>query len=134
MKMLTHNSPKFFIVDDDPFSRMLYRQHLLNLGYKDNLLFENGKDCINKLNLQPDIVMLDYDMEPFNGLDVLQMIKKFNPNIQLFFISGVKDSKIESEARKHGAIEYIIKGDRDLEMISKTITGILQERAYKETK
>lgn len=30
---------KVFIVDDDPFCRMMYYQHLLNLGYKNLELF-----------------------------------------------------------------------------------------------
>ena len=67
---------KFFIVDDDPFSRMLYNQHLLNMGYKNNVLLDNGIDCINKLELEPDIIFLDYDMQPINGLEVLKKVKE----------------------------------------------------------
>jgi len=121
------NKLKFFIVDDDHFSRMLYRQHLQNLGYKNNLLFDNGFDCIKKLDLSPDVIFLDYDMQPLNGLDVLQIIKQHNPDIHLLIISGNEDKTIEDEARKHGAVEFIRKGDQDLEMISHTL-----ERIYRQ--
>jgi len=122
--MQTLKNLKFFIVDDDPFSRMLYRQHLLNLGYKNNLLFENGRDCISKLDMQPDLVILDYDMLPDNGIEVLRMIKKYNPNIPLLVISAVNDKRVAMDAIKYGAIDYVIKGERDLEMISKAINNI----------
>jgi len=105
---------------------MLYRQHLLNLGYKDNILFENGDACIDKLNLNPDIVLLDYDMKPYNGLQVLQIIKKYNPNIQLILISSINDSKLASDAIRYGAVNYIIKGDQDIEMITNGINEILK--------
>jgi PleD family two-component response regulator len=123
---------RFFIVDDDPFSRMLYRQHLLNLGYKNNILFENGNECIDKLNLEPDIVLLDYDMKPFNGLQVLQIIKKYNPNIQLILISSIKDSQVASDAIRYGAVDYIVKGEQDIESITSGINRILKIIRYSE--
>lgn len=122
--MRNSKNMKFFIVDDDPFSRMLYRQHLMNLGYKNNILFDNGRDCIDKIGLQPDLVLLDYDMPQYNGVEVIKKIKKINPNIQLVIISGINNSDIVTEAMKHGAIDFIIKGEKDLEMISNVINII----------
>jgi polysaccharide export outer membrane protein len=125
--MENQNKLKFFIVDDDHFSRMLYRQHLMNLGYKNNVLFDNGYDCIKKLDLSPDVIFLDYDMQPLNGLDVLQIIRQYNPNIRLLIISGNESKEIENDAKKFGAYEYIKKGDRDLEMISRVLSRIGKE-------
>jgi CheY-like chemotaxis protein len=115
---------KFFIVDDDPFSRMLYRQHLINLGYKNSSLFDNGSDCIDKIGLEPDLVLLDYDMPVCNGVEVIKRIKRINPHIHLVIVSGVNDVEVALEAKKHGAIDYIIKGESDLEMISNVISII----------
>jgi len=119
---------KFFIVDDDPFYRMLYRQHLLNLGFKQNILFDNGQDCIDKIDLEPDVIFLDYDMKPVNGLEVLLKIKRCNPNIHLLLISGQKDLQVAVNALNYGASGYIIKGEHDLEMISSSISRIFKTR------
>jgi DNA-binding NtrC family response regulator len=119
---------KFFIVDDDPFSRMLYQQHLLNLGYRNNILFDNGEDCINRLNLQPDIIFIDYDMKPANGLDVIERVKKLNPDIYLLMISGQKDIQVAIDAVRSGAYDYIVKGEQDLEMISDVINKIVSAK------
>ncbi len=124
MKVEKLEKMKFFIVDDDHFSRMLYRQHLINLGFKNNILFDNGYDCIRKLDLSPDVIFLDYDMQPLNGLDVLQIVREHNPNIRLFIISSNSDKEIADEAIKQGALGYIKKGERDLEMISNAISSI----------
>lgn len=118
------NNLKFFIVDDDHFSRMLYRQHLLNMGYKNNLLFDNGFDCIKKLDLSPDVIFLDYDMQPLNGIDVLQIIKQHNPNIHLLIISGNADGRVAEQAKQLGAYAFIKKGEKDLEMISNALETI----------
>ena len=118
------NKLKFFIVDDDYFCRMLYQQHLTNLGYKDNLLFDNGYDCIKRLDLMPDVIFLDYDMKPFNGLEVLQIVKQYNPDIRLLIISGHNDAQIAIDAMKLGAYDFVKKGERDLEKISSIINTI----------
>jgi len=115
---------KVFIVDDDPFCRMMYHQHLLNLGFKENFLFSNGPDCINNLSEQPDIVFLDYDMKPYNGLETLKIIRQYNPGIYLLMLSAQKDIRVAINALKHGAYDYISKGNNDLEMISKVVNNI----------
>lgn len=114
-------------MDDDPFSRMLYQQHLQNLGYKNSMLFDNGIDCINKLDMQPDVIFLDYDMQPFNGLEILQTVKKQNPNIPILIISSEKDAKVAKDATLYGAECFIPKGERDLEMISKVLKKLLTD-------
>lgn len=124
---------KVFIVDDDPFCRMMYHQHLLNLGFKENFLFSNGPDCINNLSEQPDIVFLDYDMKPYNGLETLKLIKQYNPGIYLLMLSAQKDIRVAITALKHGAFDYISKGQDDLEMISKVVKNIASSKE-KETK
>jgi CheY-like chemotaxis protein len=116
---------KFFVVDDDSFSRMLYNQQLVNLGYKNSVLMDNGFDCISKLDLAPDIILLDYDMKPMNGLDVLRHVKAVNPNINILFISGNKEKEVITEAFKHGAFDYVFKGDHDLEMIRHAVNKIV---------
>ena len=123
--MGTASNLKFFIVDDDPFYRMLYNQHLLNLGFKNNVLIDNGEDCINRLYMAPDIIFLDYNIPPLNGLEILQRIKMSHPSIYLLLISGQKDIQVAVNALKYGAFDYIIKGDEDLHMISGVIKKIL---------
>ncbi len=128
--MQTPKLPKFFIVDDDPFCRMRYSQHLKNLGFKDNILFDNGLDCINKLNLQPDIIFLDYDMRPYNGLEVIEKINRLNPDIYLILISGQRDMQIAINALKSGAFDYVIKGEDDLDKISSSLQKMFSKTKH----
>ncbi len=61
--MANVRNPKFFIVDDDAHCRMRFHRHLVNLGYNNNILFDNGVDCLARLDMNPDVVFLDYDMK-----------------------------------------------------------------------
>src|SRR3954466_11841716 len=123
--MANIRNPKFFIVDDDAHCRMRFQRHLVNLGYHNNMLFDNGIDCLQQLDYQPDIIFLDYDMKPINGMEILQKIKQHNPNIHVLFISGLKDMNMAIKAIQNGAFDYIYKGDKDLDSISEILTKIL---------
>jgi len=127
--MTSEQNLKFFIVDDDPFYRMLYNQYLLNLGFRNNVLMDNGDDCLNRLHMEPDVIFLDYNMPPSNGLEILRKIKKTNPNIYILLISGQTDVQVAVSALKYGAEEYIVKGDEDLDMISGALNKILSTKA-----
>lgn len=123
-KMQNTNKMKTFIVDDDPFSRELYQQHLMNKGFNSITCFDNGQECINQLVEQPAIIFLDYNMSSLNGLDVLKKIKRFDPDIIIVLISAQEDMQVAVNALKFGAFDYIIKGENDLQSIDAVINKI----------
>jgi DNA-binding NtrC family response regulator len=100
---------RIFLVDDDPFCLNLYRQLLRNLGQTDVHLFSDSEDCVKNLPLQPDLVILDYQMDQVNGLETLKKITSLDPNSSVVFISGEEDISVAVNALKFGAIDYLTK-------------------------
>jgi DNA-binding NtrC family response regulator len=100
---------RIFLVDDDPFCLSLYSQFLKNLGQTDVHLFSDSVDCVNGLPLQPDLVILDYQLGQVNGLETLKKIKLVDPNALVVFISGEEDVSVAVNALKYGAIDYLTK-------------------------
>ncbi|MEZ0609097.1 response regulator [Fibrella sp. WM1] len=127
--MDSNESLSIFIVDDDLFCQNLYEQFIRNLGYNNITLFSDGQECLNHLTDQPDVIFLDYRMEPLDGLDVLRKIKRFNPDIYLVVISGQDDLQVAVDALKYGAFDYIIKGQNDFEKIELVLKKIRQVMA-----
>jgi polysaccharide export outer membrane protein len=124
MQAQLNKTDKLFIVDDDALTANLYAQHLKNLGYDDVQLFDNGQDCLNALIEEPTIILLDHQMENLSGMEVLQKVKRFDPNIYVVFISGQEDIATAVDALKYGAFDYIIKGQNDLNAIEKVLIKI----------
>lgn len=122
--MESKNGLSIFLVDDDSFCRVLYEQYLINLGYTQIRMFSDGQSCLNALTDQPDVIFLDYRMEPLDGLEVLRKIKRFNPDIYLVVISSQEDMQVAVNALKYGAFDYIIKGENDLERIATVLKKI----------
>ncbi len=136
-KMENIKNLKIFVVDDDPFCAEMYKEHLLSTGYANITSYNNGQDCINHLTEQPDIIFLDYNMAPLDGLEVLKKIKRFNPDIYLVVLSGQEDMQVAINALKYGAFDYIIKGESDLDMINvvlqkiKNVMEMLEKKSAK---
>jgi DNA-binding NtrC family response regulator len=100
-----------FVVDDDSFCRQLYEYNLKKLGIRDIYVFENGEECMNSIVLEPDLILLDHYMKPKSGLDVLQEIKEYNPDIFVVIISGQEEILLPLVAMESGAFDYIVKSD-----------------------
>ncbi|MEI6021605.1 MAG: response regulator [Bacteroidota bacterium] len=99
------------MVDDDLFSINLYRQVLENLGYTQVSTFQNASIALYNLEKKPSIIFLDHHMNDISGVEVLKKIKHFDPNIYVIMISGQEKIQIAFDAIKHGAFDYIVKGE-----------------------
>ncbi len=120
------NQFKFFIVDDDVFFANMYEQYLKNINYSDIVYFDNGTDCLNNLNLDPDIIFLDHNMDDMTGFEVLKKIKRYNPNIYVVMISGQENIKTAVDALKYGAFDYVIKDSNVCDKLTQIITNIIK--------
>ncbi|OQX82478.1 MAG: hypothetical protein B6D64_00050 [Bacteroidetes bacterium 4484_276] len=108
---------KIFVVDDDSMCRNAFKTYINKFGYEDVTRFINGNECLDKIHENPDIIFLDYEMgeENLSGYDVLKKIKRFNPNIYVVMLSGQKAIKSAVNTLKHGAFDYIQKGEPEEE-------------------
>jgi DNA-binding NtrC family response regulator len=101
---------KIFIVDDDPFHLMLVQQVLINNGFEDVFLFESGTACLENLEKNPDIIILDHNMDTLTGYEVLRKIKRHNPDIFVIMVSAQEEISTAVNSLKHGAFDYLQKG------------------------
>lgn len=124
--MKNENQLKIFVVDDDLFYLNILEQHIRNLGYNDVTKFNNGTICLDHINEQPDVIFLDYKMDDLSGYDVLKKIKRFDPNMYVVMLSGQLEIKPAIDSLKHGAFDYIQKGDHVGKKIMLVLERILE--------
>jgi DNA-binding NarL/FixJ family response regulator len=118
---------KVFVVDDSPMCRFLYKRHLMNLGFSNIYLFESGKQCLNNIHMLPDIILIDFDAQPLNGLEVLKEVKMHHPEIHMVMISSQQDINVVIEAIRFGVSGYIMKDENQLDMVSYATERILND-------
>ncbi len=59
----------------------------------------------------PDIILSDFSMPKFNGLDALSVAREICPDIPFIFVSGTIGEEKAINALKSGATDYILKHD-----------------------
>lgn len=115
---------KIFVVEDNEwYNRLLVHNLSLNPDYE-VVSFFNGKDCLNRLNENPDIITLDYRLPDMTGYDILLKVKKENEDIEVVLISEQDDIGVVVELLKHGAFDYIVKSNDIKERLLNTVSNI----------
>ena len=121
---MTDRPLKIFVVEDNEwYNRILVYTLTLNPEYEVKSFF-TGKDFLNSLDEEPDIVTLDYRLPDINGLDVLKRIRQENSEIQVILISEQGDIDTVVNLLKLGAYDYITKSEDIKDRLLNTIQNI----------
>ncbi len=107
--MKTHSDTIVFIVDDDIYWITTIIKILSGLGYYNIRVFDNSIDYLKRLNENPGIIFLDYQMDGINGMQVLQKIKSYNKHICVVCCSQNEELQVAINAIKWGAYNFILK-------------------------
>jgi DNA-binding NtrC family response regulator len=110
MKKLT----AFVVEDNIQYAEMIC--YVLNqTGLYQAYTFYSVDSCVQQLNTQPDLVVLDYHLntspDKKNGDSVLNHIQQEKLNTSVVLLSGQDKISIAVNALKDGVYDYIIKND-----------------------
>lgn len=104
-----------FVVDDDPMLAEMLKDHLEKNPMNTVRKFSTGEDCINHLGENPDVIVLDYQLnsvvpEAANGLEILEHIKGYNKDTCVIMLSSQDQYGKAAQTIIKGALEYVVKG------------------------
>ncbi len=118
---------QILIVDDSRTSRKILKEILVDAGYTIAGEALDGEDGYLKYKeLRPDLVTLDITMPKLDGIETLQLIKKFDENARVVMITAAGQKEKMIQAIKHGAAEFISKPYEDddvKEVIAKVLNS-----------
>jgi CheY-like chemotaxis protein len=99
-----------FLEDNDDDAELIKR-HLSKQGLKFAYrVVETRKDYIKAINeIKPTLILSDYSLPTFNGMQALEVRKDMVPNVPFVLITGSMNEDIAVECMKAGADDYVIK-------------------------
>ena len=98
-----------FVVDDEENVRRLL-EHWLKTKWGYTLrLFSTGEQCLEALDEEPDLIILDIMMPGIGGIETLKRIKERSPNMPVIMLSAQGRIETAVETLKLGAIDYFTK-------------------------
>ncbi len=105
---------KVLMVDDEEQFRETTKKLLKRRGFE-TLLAGSGEEAIDKLEENPDVVILDIKMPGMDGHQALKEIKERFPDLPVIMLTGHGAMPSAREALVEGAFDYLSKPcDMDL--------------------
>jgi sulfite reductase subunit B len=127
---------KILVVDDEAIVRESIRDWLKMSEY-DVSTAESGEEALAMIEKQDfNVMVLDIRLPGESGLDVLARVKSIRPKLKSIIITAYPTEDTIVEAKKLGAIDYLIKPlvPEDLErLIRETIDSVSRDRIAEES-
>ena len=114
-------------VDDDQALAFLVERVLVRRGFKVSV-FIDPREALDALRARPrdfDLLVTDYNMPGYSGVDLLQDAQRICPDLPLALASGYVTPEIEAQAQAAGARALIHKPN-DVSELCDTVQRLIQ--------
>ncbi|MCD6295836.1 MAG: response regulator [Deltaproteobacteria bacterium] len=127
---------KVLMVDDEEQFRATTKKLLNRRGFE-TILAGSGEEAIEKLEENPNVVILDIKMPGMDGHEALREIKSRIPDVPVIMLTGHGDMPSAREALIEGAFDYLSK-PCDIDILAakindacqiKKVEGVSEEKA-----
>ena len=125
------NKIKLFLVDDDAL--FLKSLEIEFLNHADFVIetYATGELCMESISHSPDVIILDYHLDgieksAMNGMETLDKIKSFNPDIPVIMLSSQDKIDVAINCMHHRAFDYVVKSETAFVRLQKIITTIFR--------
>lgn len=123
--MQNNRNPLIFIVEDNPVYNTLITEVLKSKKYRQVHSFHSTEECFKKIDLNPDIIVLNYAYSGFTGLDLMRKVHESRPHVDFIFLSGQNDVATAVKIIKLGAADYIVKSDKAPQVLVNSIEELI---------
>jgi CheY-like chemotaxis protein len=121
---------RVLMVDDEAQFRATTERILTRRGFK-TIMAASGEEAIEKLDKNPDVVVLDIKMPGMDGHETLHEIKKRRPDLPVIILTGHGALPSARQARDKGAFDYLTK-PCDIDTLAAKISEAYQHEHLEE--
>jgi len=118
---------KVLVADDEESLRGIVKEILTDSGYDVDDACD-GKEAMELVRKNSyDVVISDIRMPEVSGIELLEMIKKFNPKIEVIMMTSHASVETAIKAIRLGAYDYLTKPFEDLDIITTVINRTVEK-------
>ncbi|MGI4873524.1 MAG: sensor histidine kinase [Janthinobacterium lividum] len=129
---------KILLVDDNEQDRTLYKRFLKPQEGEERLeLYEasSGDEALAQFErVRPDCILLDYNLQDTDGLEILTQLQKLVPvnTLCIIMITGGGSEALAVRALNSGALDYLVKQQFDREMLQRTVRHAIEKNEWRQ--
>jgi signal transduction histidine kinase len=120
------------MLEDDPAHAELARRALIDAGVEVLILrVDTRAEFERQLSeTTPDIILSDYSLPTFDGLEALRIVQGTTPDIPFIFVTGTMGEEVAIETLKTGATDYVLK--KHLARLGASVRRALREASERK--
>ncbi len=139
MVRIVFNRLRFLVIDDNAHMRHILRTLLHGFGAREVYEAEDGASGLEAFtHYMPDIVIADWVMPIFDGLELAQMIRQpganANPYVPIIMLTGHSDKKRVMIARDAGVTEFLAKPISAKALYERILNVLVRPRPFVKTR
>lgn len=98
--------------------------------------FNTGESALAETNLNPDVIILDYNLDSqdpkaLNGMQILMKMKK-QFDAPVIFLSAQEKTEVSASIIKLGAYDYVVKNQQSFHRLEIIINNIVSNQQVKK--
>jgi two-component system chemotaxis response regulator CheY len=130
---------RFLVIDDNAHMRQIVRTILHGFGAREIMEAEDGAAGLEAFTQnRPDIVITDWEMPIFTGIELTQMIRQpganANPYVPIIMLTGHSEKKRVVGARDAGVTEFLAKPISAKSLYQRILNVVANPRPFIRTK
>ena len=139
MVIIDFNKLRFLVCDDNAHMRRILRTLLHSFGAREVYEAEDGATALEMYShYVPDIVITDWAMPIFDGLELTQMIRQpganANPYVPIIMLTGHSEKRRVMVARDAGVTEFLAKPISAKGLYQRILNVVANPRPFIKTK
>ncbi len=125
---------RVLVVDDNDFMRDLVASMLREIGFREIFHAADGEAALVKTKeVDPGLIICDVDMEPMNGLDFVEQMRRHSPppptpQIPVILLTAHSEAEIVQRAIKLGVSAYVVKPVKRNQLEARIVTVLEKMR------
>jgi len=122
---------KILVVEDNPLDVLTVEEALAGTGSERFAIFpaETLKQAVDMVRQEKfDAVLLDLGLPDSQGLDTFLDLRSKAADIPVVVMSGLDDESLAVEAVRHGAQDYLVKGQMNTALLSRSLVHAMERQ------
>lgn len=127
------------VIDDNKHMQLMLKEILRAFNIRNIQTADDGADALKILSTYPtDLILCDWNMKPFDGLEFLQMVRRgsdsADPFVPVIMLTGHTEYHRVLEARDAGANDFLSKPVAPAELYNRIVRCIELTRPHVKTR
>lgn len=127
---------RVLLVEDEPAAARLVRELLRDAADVELVAqaasLADALEALRRGDLDLDLVLLDLALPDSEGVDTVAAVRTAAPSLPIVVLSGLDDTHRALEAMRHGAQEYLVKGQGAADLLARTLSYAIERKRLQD--